>query len=476
MNKKINIAYHEVDFLLPAHRFDIRFSYVTKKGLPFIREFVLRLLHISSMRPVDIATYFGLSRREVEEAVNDLAEKGDLTFSDKGMVELTQQSRGYFVGLGSTPLVSSLLESGGVFAFELASFNCIGRKRTNEKRAPGLWLKVPDETVANSERIAKKKFQENFLQIQERGFWEHQSMEGNTERPSIYTMESVRKLGQEPLRLTSYLYIDPEGVSVEREDFSILDDSSVVQELVTDALASVRKMENSRQIANAMEKLNDQRTRSLLNEHSVDVVKLLAEQQSGKLNDGEWIPFLGPTYAKGNWELILSYLENASETLKKSKAELLDFAWLAPSDGFWGQSLRMAACLSEVIDFSTTKGQKPVKLFNPKLYVPATSKLDRRAIGRWKQEFQGYERHVFGLIEGFLDGNVEVLLLPGGFAVVSYHISQPDKFPVSLPVGFITTDKNRLRLISDLVKDYVSGVVSFDNPRDLGTLDKIQGK
>ncbi|MFQ2238701.1 hypothetical protein ACK32R_23725 [Aeromonas dhakensis] len=69
MNQKVNIAYHEVDLLLPAHRFDIRFSYVTKKGLSFVREFVLRLVHISPMKPVDIATYFGLSRREVDEAV-----------------------------------------------------------------------------------------------------------------------------------------------------------------------------------------------------------------------------------------------------------------------------------------------------------------------------------------------------------------------------------------------------------------------
>ena len=69
MSEQINIAYHEVDFLLPIHRFDIRFSYVTKKGLPFIREFVLRLVHISPMKLSDIATFFGFSDIEVEEAL-----------------------------------------------------------------------------------------------------------------------------------------------------------------------------------------------------------------------------------------------------------------------------------------------------------------------------------------------------------------------------------------------------------------------
>lgn len=473
MNQKVNIAYHEVDLLLPAHRFDIRFSYVTKKGLSFVREFVLRLVHISPMKPVDIATYFGLSRREVDEAITDLVEKGDLDFSEKGQIELTPKARGYFVSLGSTPLVSSLMESGGVFAFELASFNCVGRKRTNEKRAPGLWLHVSNEIVANSEKIAKKMFQEKFHKIQEQGFWEHKSYEGDSGRPSIYTMESVRKLGQEPLRLTSYLSIDPEGFPVERADFEALEDSSVVQELVTDAIASARKPVNFKQVAQAMVTLEDQKTRMLFNEHSVDIAKLLAAQQSGKINDGEWIPFLGPLYSKANWELISEYLEIQLAEIKKAKTEPSDLLWIAPSDGFWGQSLRTSACFSELVDRSTTKGKKPTKLCNPKLYLPVQDATDRRAIGRWKQEFSCFEKKVHGLVEGFLDGNVEALILPDSLAVVCYHISWPERLPASLPIGFITTDRNRVSLVGKLIKEYVGGVASFESHRDLGEIEKI---
>jgi hypothetical protein len=40
--------YHEIDFLLPAQRFNINFSYITQKGLPFVREFVLRLIHLGA--------------------------------------------------------------------------------------------------------------------------------------------------------------------------------------------------------------------------------------------------------------------------------------------------------------------------------------------------------------------------------------------------------------------------------------------
>ena len=193
-------------------------------------------------------------------------------------------------------------------------------------------------------------FQEKFHKIQEQGFWEHKSYEGDSGRPSIYTMESVRKLGQEPLRLTSYLSIDPEGFPVERADFEALEDSSVVQELVTDAIASARKPVNFKQVAQAMV-TRGSKTRMLFNEHSVDIAKLLAAQQSGKINDGEWIPFLGPLYSKANWELISEYLEIQLAEIKKAKTEPSDLLWIAPSDGFWGKAyVRQRVSVNWLID------------------------------------------------------------------------------------------------------------------------------
>ena len=78
------MTYQEVDFLLPAQRFNIQFSYVSQKGLPFIREFVLRLIHLAPMSKSQISIYFGLSRLETEEAVSDLVQRGELTLSEDG--------------------------------------------------------------------------------------------------------------------------------------------------------------------------------------------------------------------------------------------------------------------------------------------------------------------------------------------------------------------------------------------------------
>ncbi|QPB96428.1 hypothetical protein IFY67_02675 [Klebsiella pneumoniae] len=101
------VTYHEVDFLLPAQRFNIQFSYVSQKGLPFIREFVIRLVHVASMSKAQIATYFGLTHRETEEAISDLVQRGELTLSSDGRLTLTDKSNGYFSEVGEIPHLST---------------------------------------------------------------------------------------------------------------------------------------------------------------------------------------------------------------------------------------------------------------------------------------------------------------------------------------------------------------------------------
>lgn len=40
-------------------------------------------------------------------------------------------------------------------------------------------------------------------------------------------------------------------------------------------------------------------------------------------------------------------------------------------------------------------------------------------------------QHVDGIVEGFLNGHVEVLLFPGRLVAVIYHLSCTDKYPAS---------------------------------------------
>ncbi|HDX6775539.1 TPA: hypothetical protein RPO53_004676, partial [Escherichia coli] len=162
MSENMKLNYHEMDFLVPVHRFNIQFSYVTKQGLSFIREFVLRLVQLAPMKPSQIATYIGLNKDEVDEAISDLMDKGDLRFNGQGLVELTPQSTGYFDGIGNPPKTSSIQETGAALSFELCGFNCIGNKRKFDRWKQGIELKIDNKKLSCTENLAKETFQKEF--------------------------------------------------------------------------------------------------------------------------------------------------------------------------------------------------------------------------------------------------------------------------------------------------------------------------
>ncbi|WP_261561453.1 hypothetical protein ACAZ81_05360 [Escherichia coli] len=141
------VTYHEVDFLLPAQRFNIQFSYVSQKGLPFIREFVLRLVHVASMSKAQIATYFGLTHRETEEAISDLVQRGELTLSSDGRLVLTDKSNGYFSEVGEIPHLSTIQDSGCTLSFDLATFSCFSNQAFQDHWRGGVTLKVDDNNI-----------------------------------------------------------------------------------------------------------------------------------------------------------------------------------------------------------------------------------------------------------------------------------------------------------------------------------------
>lgn len=470
MNNEISVPYHEVDFLLPVHRFNIRYSYVTKKGLPFIREFVLRLVHLAPMHPSQIASYFGLSKRETNEALSDLVESEDLVFRDDGTVSLTNQSQGYFTGLGSTPQVSAVVEHGGIFGFELASFQCIGTKRQQQaKWNNGLTLDASLENVANSEKLAKKHFQSQFYKMLDDKVISIRSDE-SAGRPSIYKMESVKKIGQEPLRISQTFSIDQNGTPLERADIDLFDDATEIQGLITSAIYEMRKQNNVKEISLAIDAVGDVSTGALFGEAGVDLMRLIENIISQDSASSNAISFLGPIYSSPNWAKLMSQLGSILSRMEKEHLDGIDdFIWLAPSDAFWGKSAKLSDCFGELVGKAMTKGKNPKRLFIPKMYVPLAEAGDRHGKQMWARELAGSIQHVYGLVEGFLGGHVEVMLLPGRFVVVCYHISNSEIFPVTLPLGVISTDVDMINKIDTALHSYIEG---SSESKDLGSLTK----
>ncbi|TQP51291.1 hypothetical protein [Vibrio cholerae] len=473
MTEEIRLNYHEVDFIVPAQRFNFRFSYVTKQGLSFIREFVLRLVQLAPMKPSQIATYLGLNKLEVNEAIGDLMDKGDLVFNEQGLVQLTQQSAGYFEGIGKLPKTNSIQETGAALSFELCGFNCIGNKRSSGGWHAGIKLSVDNKKLSETEGLAKSNFQRNFYQLLDNDYLKGVRTEGS-ERPSIYTIDSVSKLTQDPMRLTTYFAIDQEGKAIEREDFDNLDDSSEVHEAITIALNQSQKGQNIQEIGLAMKSFGDTWTKDIFNSNSIDIAALGHRYAEALLDDKKEIPFVGPIYAGNNWEHIRKILKGLPTSFMNSKEKAAkQLTWIAPSDAFWGKNKKLEFCFNEIEQAQLTQEKNPQRIYTPSIFLPLTDITDRRTIGAWKNEFRKGSNNLHGLIEGFLGGSVEVVVLEGTFAVVCYHVSSPETHPVSIPVGFITTDLKLINTISNIAQDYIGGSSSFNKKHNLGLLEKL---
>ncbi len=466
--------YHEIDFLLPAQRFNINFSYITQKGLPFVREFVLRLIHLAPMSMSQVATFFGFTRKEVQEAIDDLVERGELTLSENGRLTLTEKSSGYFTELGEVPRLSMLRDSTAYLSFDLATFSCLGKDNSSEKWKAGLSIKVDDENASCSEMQVEKHFQRQFHEILQKGFLSRSLTQDEKDSPTVYTVNSVNKIKQMPVRLPVQFKVDADGRSVEREDFEKLKSSDYVHERISLELDRLGRPSNFGEIAKAMLDIGDGETLKLFDSKGSsvslqffeDLARLEANSQKKRTT------FLGPIYSSANWGLLQKHLAPIIKARRESKADVgqTPFLWLAPSDPYWGKSGNLQVRVSEILSMASTKEKR---LYSPAIYLPVSGPDDQKTARQWKWEFDPNSDKVYGLIEGFLGGNVEVMHFEGEFVVVVYHVSLPDSYPVSLPIGFISADKDVVSSVGWLVTTYLEGSSGFDRPNDCGLLSRF---
>ena len=467
MNSQVLAPYNEIDFLLPAQRFNIQYSYVTKHGLPFIREFVLRIVHVAPMTKKHLLIYLGLSKREVNEAVSDLIGRDELQINTQGLLILTAKSQDYFIEIGEIPQLSAIFDSGATLTFELAGYTCLGNNTPFETWKNGISLTIDNSTASQSEALAEKSFQQRFHEIIDKGYLSKKVDDGDT-KPTIYTVNSINKLRQVVIRLNTEFSIDKDGVPVERDDFEDFNDSESIHNLITSSLSENKKMNNIESIANAMSVLEDTETATLMNVNSIDLTLFLHKRAHEDNGTNKKRTILGQLYSNGNWNLFLELLSPLIESRIKNKStDASDrFIWIAPSDPYWGKSSRCAASISDIVSKARTKHKS---LFTPVIFVPMHSEEDRMK-NYWSRELNAADKYLHGLREGFLGGDVEVLYLENEIVAVNYHISKPDSLPVSLPLGFISTDKNIIKLIGRLVNEYIDGQYAYDKPNNLGAI------
>ena len=271
---------------------------------------------------------------------------------------------------------------------------------------------------------------------------------------SLYKIDAIEPKGlPDYFRFTQQFELLPKtGEAKERHDVLTITHQENIQQVITAQLERFGHHDNLRELRNSMAEISDDDTLKVLFGGTFDFNEFLKVYQEHEQQNGLY--FLGQIYHQETlFEQINKILDNLN---KKSPKKLY---WLAPSDIYWGKQRKIHDKIQNLID-------KQKNGYDFHLYLPLPSERNQHEKQEWLNQFRDIsDKVLYGFCEGFLDGNTEILFLEDKFAVVCYH-AKLSSYPVTLPIGFMTTDIKKVNHIIRLAKNYLNSSLFPDRDED----------
>lgn len=451
MNKQ-NIPYNQIDFVVKAPRFRIVFSYMSDKGVAFVREYLLRLLRITPCKPAQIAQYFGFNQYETEVALADLEQHKWIIWQGNGLIALSAEGLRLFQNSQDSPHIPTLKECGGEYRMELLDSNFLKKNDCDKNRQQAIELVIEPKVSSERSEIARKTFQNRFRQLMEDDI-----INLDEKDISLYKIDAIEPKGApDYFRFTQQFELLPEtGEAKERHDVPTVTHQENIQQAITAQLERFSHHDNLRELLNSMAEIGDDDTLKVLFGGTLDFNEFLKVYQEHEQQNSLY--FLGQIYHQ---EALFEQINKILDKLNKRTSKKL--YWLAPSDIYWGKQRKIHDKIQNLID-------KQKNGYDFRLYLPLPSERnhhEKHEKQEWLNQFRDISNKVlYGFCEGFLDGNTEILFLEDQFAVVCYH-AKLSSYPVTLPIGFLTTDIKKVNQIARLAKNYLNSVLFPDRDED----------
>jgi hypothetical protein len=123
---------------------------------------------------------------------------------------------------------------------------------------------------------------------------------------------------------------------------------------------------------------------------------------------------------------------------------------LLSSDSFNLYSKGYYSTLIEVANHQTVQGDNKARCKTTIFYPTGRRQLPRAA--------NYLEKQINGSVEAFEETGVlspiEAIILEKRLAIVIYHIKDPERSDVPVPVGFITTDNDQVHVITERIRQH----------------------
>lgn len=456
------LPYNEVDYIVPAETFEIDYTYLTKQGFSFTKEYLLRLLNIESLTNLEIATFFGFSKRELDAAIDELIRKGEITYQADGKLKLTTLSKGYFSSVDSSPTIQIPKPRKATLSFELTGFNRVHNKHNDWHN--GLRLDVNREIQSISELHAKNQFRLQFQRLAKANELGSFNL-NNDVLPSLYSIDKVTKKKTIAHRIKRTFEIDIDNKIIPFYINKSYENDEALSHAIFQVTDDIRLMDNIAHMKVAWDAFEDMSISRYIKKNEIDFRGILVEMAATHGNKPYEL-LIGPLYSQQSIEKIESLIKQLKPMKQKDKIKKL--RWFGANTSCWGASNSFIRAKDILRSYQKNENGNNYAMT---LYLPSNehNNIKDQSKREWKQRLGNLSSCV-AVRDGLFNGCVEVMLLENEFAAVSYYLAMPDISPVHIPLGFLTKDKLLIERISNFTADFLEGVQSHGKPNLIGDL------
>lgn len=429
----------DIDLLVPCRRFSIDYSYTDKRQLPILSEYALKLCYeLDTLNSSILCNFFGISQFEASILIDKLVKDSLVTFNNE-FIELTPYCRQRFdEASGDTTRFFEYKDDSAVIAMELNNYGILppSFKYISDSLIYGLPI-IDPEALVDVNKKATGGFSKNYS---------YYLKEFKSEQ-SLTTHNELYKVGNISVKDDGLIQIGAE-VSIDSKNFMLSTEVSnveIYENIDTDYLCDQLNEHTIIDDQSGGEYKND-----LLNHCEVFDDAFISEfTRSDKIFDlvkamkeyvGKWLypdqltsTIIGYHYNYDNQLRIRSLLESVNKDIPLNQnIDSVDSLMLInPYSALWGKSRMLYE-------------------FGKKVTRPQYSLLGNLKPGQVndaKQFFRSFSTPV-SINEYVFSNRTFCLLAPGRFAIAQYYFPHPSTGKLYIPIGYVTTNSDKLIKIS----------------------------
>ena len=445
------VPYAEITVGLPAQRFGINCAVTVEETLPVVNEFAIRMIQTcGALSPTHLQGFFGFSDREIEVVVRGLQEEKLVRWEEENLALTSYALTKFLESPDGVPRCVRLKEWNGDARFDLISYSLLdGRVVPTNLRAVVEVVGCDPDRDSRTAYWAERSFQDHF----------HDLVPQQT-RMQIYKISEIEPKERflAPLSCTFQVSLDGSPEVHRSLPDKNLEDDPLIAQAISDVLSKCQRRSNQGLVEvlryfGVWDKSAFAQDGGLNFARYLDLVHIVKGNPFGH----NVTPMTGALYLPGNRRELKDKLSLITELYSSSPGRRTVY-WLAPDVPLWGRSLSTRSFVGELRRFAKGGPNAPA----PSIDVEEPS--ERPAVRTFVQPGRIQERAAVraysdavpdgvGLSRSIMDGNVEVLWIPGELVCVLYHYQTEHAIPV--PIGFYSTDTELIERARTLFVDEV---------------------